>query len=256
MKLKSLFLIITNILLFGCISDSNETTTQTHITLNFNHYWDENEFTSTELNSLNLTNAFGNLLSIERLRYLISDIVLTKEDGQIIEIQEYNLTDISNEASLTYTPTELIEPGLYNNISFLFGLTNEKNSDSSYVDLNSESWNVPLMLGGGYHFLQMDGKFLNTDNEEQGYNYHAIRASNNPGDNWDSAQDTFFRVDLGAIIITADAEINIAVNISEWFKTPNSWNLNNFNQMLMQNYEAQVMMYENGQNVFTLMSND
>jgi hypothetical protein len=24
----------------------------------------------------------------------------------------------------------------------------------------------------------------------------------------------------------------------------------------MQNYEAQVMMYENGQNVFTLMSND
>ena len=166
------------------------------------------------------------------------------------------MTDISNEASLTYTPTELIEPGLYNNISFVFGLTNEKNSDSSYVDLNSESWNVPLMLGGGYHFLQMDGKFLNTDNEEQGYNYHAIRASNNPGDNWDSAQDTFFRVDLGAIIITADAEINIAVNISEWFKTPNSWNLNNFNQMLMQNYEAQVMMYENGQNVFTLMSND
>ena len=140
MKLKSLFLIITNILLFGCISDSNETTTQTHITLNFNHYWDENEFTSTELNSLNLTNAFGNLLSIERLRYLISDIVLTKEDGQIIEIQEYNLTDISNEASLTYTPTELIEPGLYNNISFVFGLTNEKNSrDINPIDVASKT---------------------------------------------------------------------------------------------------------------------
>ena len=243
-------------MLFGCVSDSNETQPASQITLNFNHYWDEYGITNTDLNSLSFINEFGNLLSIERLRYLISDIVLTKEDGQIIEIQEYNLTDISNEASLTYTPTELIEPGLYNNISFVFGLTNEKNSDSSYVDLNSESWNVPLMLGGGYHFLQMDGKFLNTDNEEQGYNYHAIRASNNPGDNWDSAQDTFFRVDLGAIIITADAEINIAVNISEWFKTPNSWNLNNFNQMLMQNYEAQVMMYENGQNVFTLMSND
>ena len=205
---------------------------------------------------------FGNRLN--HINNSLKNVLLVSVDRhfkravELLELlkKEYNLTDISNEASLTYTPTELIEPGLYNNISFVFGLTNEKNSDSSYVDLNSESWNVPLMLGGGYHFLQMDGKFLNTDNEEQGYNYHAIRASNNPGDNWDSAQDTFFRVDLGAIIITADAEINIAVNISEWFKTPNSWNLNNFNQMLMQNYEAQVMMYENGQNVFTLMSND
>ena len=254
MKLNSIFFTIALIMLFGCVSDSNETEPASQITLNFNHYWDEHRITNTDLNSLSFINEFGNLLSIERLRYLISGIVLTKEDGRIIEIQGYNLTDISNETSLTYIPEELVEHGYYSNISFIFGFTNQNNTDGSYIDLNSKSWNVPSMLGGGYHFMQMDGKFLNNENQEQGYNYHAIRAANSP-DNTVS-QDTFFKVDLGAFNATIDTEINISVNIAEWFKNPNIWDLNELNQMLMPNYEAQIMMYENGQDVFSLIIND
>ena len=153
-------------------------------------------------------------------------------------------------------PIDLIETGAYSNISFVFGFTNEKNTNGGYTDLNSESWNVPSMLGGGYHFMQMDGKFLTADNEEQGYNYHAIRAADNPGETPSFPQDTFFRVDLGAVTVGGDAEVNIAMNIAEWFKNPNTWNLNEYNQMLMPNSEAQIMMYENGQNVFTLTLND
>jgi hypothetical protein len=112
------------------------------------------------------------------------------------------------------------------------------------------------MLGGGYHYMQMDGKFLNTDNIEQGYNYHAIRAVDNPGDNPSFPQDTFFRVNLGAVSIKEDGEINIAMNIAEWFKNPSTWNLNDYNQMLMPNSAAQIIMYENGQNAFTLVNNN
>ena len=42
------------------------------------------------------------------------------------------------------------------------------------------------------------------------------------------------------------------MNIAEWFKNPNLWDLNIYNQMLMPNSTAQIMMYENGQNVFSL----
>ena len=42
------------------------------------------------------------------------------------------------------------------------------------------------------------------------------------------------------------------MNIAEWFKNPNLWDLNDFNQTLMPNSTAQIMMYENGQNVFSL----
>jgi hypothetical protein len=108
------------------------------------------------------------------------------------------------------------------------------------------------MLGGGYHYMQFDGKFVNSNMEEQGFNYHAIRAVDNPGANPIFPQDTFFTVNLGAISISNDVEIEVKMNIAEWFKNPNLWDLNIYNQMLMPNSTAQIMMYENGQNVFSL----
>jgi hypothetical protein len=58
-------------------------------------------------------------------------------------------------------------------------------------------------------------------------------------------------VDLGAITIETAVEINVVMHIEEWFKTPYSWDLNVYNQMLMPNSEAQILMYQNGQNVFS-----
>ena len=49
-------------------------------------------------------------------------------------------------------------------------------------------------------------------------------------------------------------EINVVMHIEEWFKNPNTWDLNLYNQMLMPNSTAQILMSENGQNVFTLES--
>ena len=46
------------------------------------------------------------------------------------------------------------------------------------------------------------------------------------------------------------------MNIAEWFKTPNEWNLNQLNSSLMANSDAQVKMFENGQNVFSLKSDN
>ena len=256
MKLNPLFLNFVAIILFGCNTDLKDNPTQSTLSIKFVHHWDGIQLTNSDFNLFNYTNSYGTVLSIERLRYLISDVVLTKNNGQTVVLEGYSLVDLSNENSLEYIPIDLIETGAYSNISFVFGFTNEKNTNGGYTDLNSESWNVPSLLGGGYHFMQMDGKFLTADNEEQSYNYHAIRAADNPGETPSFPQDTFFRVDLGAVTVRGDAEVNIAMNIAEWFKNPNSWNLNEYNQMLMPNSEAQIMIYENGQNVFTLTLND
>jgi hypothetical protein len=42
------------------------------------------------------------------------------------------------------------------------------------------------------------------------------------------------------------------MNIAEWFKNPNTWDLNELNTVLMPNFEAQKMMSENGRSVFSL----
>jgi hypothetical protein len=108
------------------------------------------------------------------------------------------------------------------------------------------------MLGGGYHYMQLEGKFIDDTTTETGYAYHAIRAVDDPGANPTFPQDTFFTVNLGMIEITDNIEIEVKMNIAEWFKNPNLWDLNDFSQMLMPNSTAQIMMYENGQNVFNL----
>ena len=252
MKHFHTLLILSLVILFGCNSDSDDTISSVNVTMAFSHYWEDMQVTNSDFNTLNYTNDKGNLLSIERLRYLISDIEFTKTNGETILLEGYNLVDVTNQTNLSFTPYQKILTGTYSNVSFVFGFVNEKNIDGAYNDLNAVSWNVPLMLGGGYHYMQLDGKFLNSNNESQGYNYHAIRAADNPGPNPTFPQDTFFRVNLGAITIAADTEISVAMHIEEGFKNPYSWDHNVYNQMLMPNSEAQIFMYQNGQNVFSI----
>ncbi|WP_298494397.1 MbnP family protein [uncultured Algibacter sp.] len=237
----------------SCHEDNDDKITLANVTFNFSHNWDGTSVTNSDFNSIKFTNEKGNQLSIERLRYLISKITFYKSDGSITEIDGYNLVDVTNNENLSFSPAAFITTGSYNDVTFTFGFNNEDNS-KNYTDLNTASWNVPEMLGGGYHYMQFDGKFLNGSNEEQGFNYHAIRAADNPGENPTFPQDTFFNVSLGAITIASNTTFNIEMNIAEWFKNPNTWDLNALNQMLMPNSSAQIMMYENGQNVFSLKS--
>ena len=240
------------VIIFGCSSDADDVVAPANATLTFSHYWGQTPITNSDFNTLNLTNAHGEFMSIERLRYIISDVTFTKTGGQTVLLEGYNLVDVTNQTNLSFTPNEKIAAGTYSNVSFVFGLINEKNTDGAFNDLNAASWNVPAMLGGGYHFMQLDGKFISANNAAQGYNYHTVRANDNAGPNPTFPQDTFFRVNLGAITIGADVEISVAMHIEEWFKNPYAWDLNLYNQMLMPNSAVQILMHENGQNVFTL----
>ncbi|WP_299556765.1 MbnP family protein [Seonamhaeicola sp.] len=251
-KIASIIFILFSLL--SCSSDDDNNTVS--FSLNFSHNWDGTPVTNADFNTIKFTNAEGDQLSIERLRYLISDIKLEKSNGETIIIEAYNLVDVTNNQNLIFSPTATISEGTYSKVSFIFGFKNEKNLDGVYPDLNTVSWNVPAMLGGGYHYMQLDGKFLNSSNMEQGYNYHAIRAADNPGANPTFPQDTFFEVNLGSVTISNNAVFNIEMNIAQWFKTPHTWDLNVLNQMLMPNSAAQIMMYDNGQNVFSLKSVD
>lgn len=251
---KSLALIC--ILMFGitsCNDESEDNTSNSSIntTFKFSHNWDGTAVTNADFNAIKFTNANGEQLSIIRLRYLISDIVFTTASNEQLSLSGYQLIDLNDNSTLSFSPSTTVPIGNYSNVSFTFGLNNEANAQN-YTDLNSTSFNVPDMLGGGYHYMQFDGKFINASAVEQGFNYHAIRAVDNTGSNLLFPQTTFFTVNIGPVTVTPDAELEIKMNIAEWFKNPNQWNLNVLNQMLMPNTEAQLQMSENGRTVFSL----
>ncbi len=250
MKIKYMILAVA----FMCSRCSSDTNSDTVVNLRFTHEWNNAVVTADDFGTIQYVNAFGNELSIERLRYLISDLTLTKPSGEIIPLNNFHLIDLENENTLNLSSNQSVETGTYANVSFIFGFTNTANTDGAYLDLNSASWNVPPMLGGGYHYMQLDGKFINNIEDEAGYNFHAIRAADNPGPNPSFPQDTFFEVNLGPLTVSENNEIIISMDIAQWFKEPYLWDLNFYNQMLMPNSTAQILMYENGQNVFQLNS--
>lgn len=214
------------------------------VTLNFTQNWDGIPVTSSDFNGFNFTTEHGESISIERLRYVISRISLGNQE------KPYQLINIGENTGFEMTFQEV--PLGTNRMQFTFGFSDADNIDGIYQDLNSVSFTVPQMLGGGYHYMQFDGKYKDINNDAANFNYHAIRAV----DRTDPAnlifEDTSFNVDLGNINLTKDATIEIKMNIAEWFKNPNTWNLNELNTVLMPNFQAQKLMKQNGISVFSL----
>ena len=65
--------------------------------LNFSHNWSGTSIENSDLNTIKFTNANGEQLSIERLRYLISNITLTNADGEKTIIKERHLVNLNEE---------------------------------------------------------------------------------------------------------------------------------------------------------------
>lgn len=221
-----------------------------NVQLNFTHNWNGSIINPSDFNDFKFTNENGETISIERLRYVISNIRLIN-GNESFTFSDYNLIDLGEQNGLILNLERPIFSGSYQ-LKFTFGFSDANNLDGSYQDLNSVSFNVPGMLGGGYHYMQFDGKYKTQNNLDANFNYHAIRAVNLADPNNLIFEDTSFEVDLGTVNIMNNAEITVSSNIAEWFRNPNTWNLNELNTVLMPNFEAQKMISANGKTVFSL----
>lgn len=226
----------------SCIYNKN-------VTFNFTQNWDGQSVTIADFNTTLFTNEFGNSLNISKLRYLISRISLHKADGSTVDFEEYKLIDLEDPTSLNLSPAIMATTGEYTGISFVYGFNELDNRSGAYPDLNAANWNWPSMLGGGYHFMQMEGMYDDTNGAPQPYAYHNGTARVSDG----VFEQNFIALDFNQnFTITNDATIEIKMNISEWYKNPYLWDLNVFNIDLMMNYEAQKHMHENGPTVFSI----
>lgn len=237
-KISALLFLV--ILLF-CSCDKEEENIS--LTLKFTHNWNGVPVTNQDFNTFKFTTANGENISIERLRYLISNISLAEESAN-----NHFLIDVGKNAENLIPIKDVLSNN--NKLTFTFGLTDSENIDGSYQDLNSVNFNVPGMLGGGYHYMQFDGKYKDTNNQDANFNYHVIRAVDTSDPTNLKFEDTSFTVDLGIIEIKNNTTIEISMNIAEWFTNPNTWDLNVLNTVLMPNFEAQKQMSANGKTVF------
>jgi len=227
--------------------------TEHNLTFTFSHNYDGGAVSSADFNDLSFTNSFGNVHSISKLIYLVSDFRLYKTDGDSIVIDGYQLVDLSDAGTLTYQISQPIPVGTYSGVGFNFGFDAADNTSGSYADLNVANWSWPMMLGGGYHNLQFEGSFITSVPDTVGFAYHMGKAREIVGVDT-TFHDNHFLVQLpnSGFTLSDDTSVDVKMNIAEWFKNPNTWDLNTYGSMLMPNYAAQVLMNENGSSVFTV----
>src|SRR5690606_39066326 len=238
---KIILLFAIAVVAFGCKSDddNNNVPTNAAIAFKFTQNWNGAEVTPSNFNTGVYENEAGNFVSISKLRYLISRIVLHKEDGTSVAFEGYNLIDLADASSLNFNPSTPATTGDYTGISFVYGFNEQDNSSGAYLDLNAADWNWPSMLGGGYHFMQMDGTFDDTNGAPQPYNFHNGTARVSEG----VFEQNFITFDFEQnFSITDDATIEIKMDISEWYKNPLTWDLNERSVDLMMDYIAQKDM--------------
>lgn len=240
------------VLAFACDSDDDNTPQNVAIDLRFTQSFGDIDDTVDEadLNTTVYTNANGEQLTISRLRYLISNITFINEAGDTFEVEGYNLRDLSNPDTALMDTDLTLAQGTYT-LQFTYGFNEEDNVDGGYPDLNEASWNWPMMLGGGYHFLQMDGLYNVETDIPAPFNFHNGTAR--PSEGVFEANHVNFSIPN--VTLTSDTEFIIDMDIAEWFVNPNTWDLNELNTPLMPNYMAQIMMHENAATVFSVISN-
>ncbi len=245
--MKNLLSILALSFLFSaCGSDDDNTTAEVDVNFKFSQTFDGTSFTAEDLSSTVYTNEMGHELTISSLRYLISKMVLTNSEGETFPVGDYHLVDVSEAETLSLNPNVSIPEGNYT-LSFIYGFDEEDNEDGVYPDLNSVSWNWPSMVGGGYHFLQMDGNY-DVNTEPAPFNFHNGTARVSEG----VFEQNFVPVNLtNTLTLSEGSTINIQMDIAEWFKNPYTWDLNIYSTNLMPNYDAQKLMQQNAATVFS-----
>ncbi|MCX6303923.1 MAG: hypothetical protein NT040_03055 [Bacteroidetes bacterium] len=216
-------------------------------------------------NELIYTNAAGNPYLVTDLMYFISDITFYRNDGTRTMIKETkDVFFISENMPETKTIlfTDKIPVGTYDSINFIFGISEEKNKSFRYVNPPESVMGWPVVLGGGYHYMMMNGKWKDTSGSEMPFNFHLGigQLYKGSGYNVDSIYafvQNCFTVSLpGSSFELADTEkltFRLTMDLEQWFENPHIYDHNYWGGAIMQNQAAMQMAKENGWNVFSIL---
>ncbi len=144
-KIAVLLLFATSFI--SCDDDNNDSIVQnSQVTLSFTQNFDGAPITTSSYDTTEFTNANGDVMTFTRLRYLITDVTFTAENGTIVSpSQDFLLVNSSEGTGLSFDNTTMPE-GTYE-LSMRFGFSEAENTTDAYADLNSASWNVPGPIG-------------------------------------------------------------------------------------------------------------
>lgn len=225
--------------LLGLLSCEPEPELQKTADINFNLEYNVDGL-PVQTDTILYTNAAGNNYSISKLQYYISDITFASYTKSYTDPNVHYI-DLKDPSTSTISLSEIpIEK--YYRISFKIGLNSEMNYSGS-LDPTIENMNMgwPDMMGGGYHFLKMEGHFTDNTGGDVGYAMHI------------GTDPTLVNVsiDFPIAISYNNDDLVLDMNINQWFENPNTYDLNSGNYTMGDNTNMGLIS-QNGPSTFSI----
>jgi hypothetical protein len=195
-------------------------------------------------------NAYGEQFSVTRLQYYISNICFYNGNRIV-----YNSGDkvfyIDARNPVYHLQLDGVPMGNYSSVSYEIGLDAGKNWQGFLPNnLDNKDMEWPASIGGGYHFMKMEGYWKNatTQKTEIGYAMHL-------GDNQSLVWGISYPIGM---IIQAGMTNNLLfrMNVSQWWKSPHTYSLDVNGNYTMGNDTLMAMIRDNGIDVFDIFQEE
>ncbi len=243
----------------ACNDNNDEPSPESgYITLTFSH---DNNSQPLVFDTMIYVNKSGNEYLVNEIQYFISDVTLTSVSGDKLLLdawEDMHYVDTDIESTFTWALADDIPVGDYSAISFTFGISESKNQSLMFVNPPESFMFWPENLGGGYHYLKLNGKWLNADGGISPYNFHLGigQIYYSYPDSITGFVQNYFTVtpEISSFTINkgATTTMELTMNVDKWFETPNTYNHDDWGGDIMQNQDAMKIAAENGHDVFTV----
>ena len=196
-----------------------------------------------QIDTIKYLNAAGNKYSVNHFEYFLSGFTFYKDDNTTYTSDEVFYVNIKKPLTNVLS-IQNIPFGDYKSISFNIGLDSFKNKTNSLpntIENINMAW--PDAMGGGYHFIKLEGYFLDkTGTKQDGY---AMHLGTNPN---------LIKIELNHSFKITNSTINkkLIANINEWFKNPANYDFDIDGNYSMGVKGAMSKLAQNGKDLFKI----
>ena len=192
--------------------------------------------------SLIYSNNSGNVYSVSKLHYYISAIKLVNSDNNTV-FQTKGIYYVNARIAYNAIYISGIPKGNYKTISFLIGIDTVQNI-SNALPMNFENIEMvwPDEMGGGYHFLKLEGRYLNSSQSSRGYAMHT-------GTNMALTKHLPIVCNLN-IVNQQESTLSLSMDVNSWFDSPSDYNIQKQGNYTMGINDLMLIIANNGKDVF------
>lgn len=199
-----------------------------------------------EWDTVKFQNAAGNKYGVHTLNMYISNIVMKTIDGKKYTSKKIFYLDplmsTKNKFSLDSIP-----PGNYTELTFNIGIDSLRNKTfalTSTTDNLNMAW--PDFMGGGYHFIKLEGYYLDALNAKKGFAIHLGKNVNLP----------LVKVSQPMNQKYWDHQYTLSFDVNEVFMNPYMYNFNVDNNYTMADSSAMSKIKINISDAFKINQNN